>query len=218
LSGLEPTFDWPTAIGERARRAGLDLPPPAIARLAAHAALVLERNPLLHLTSLTEPSEFVERHIGESLEGAALLPPDLRGTLVDLGSGNGYPGIPMAIARQFLRPILAEASQKKADFLRRALEAADVHGDVLERQVVRAADLIAIDKIDVLVTRAMGGWERVVPKLAVRLGPDGRVLLWTTVDAATITARAAWRGLETVATHALPGRERSSIVVLRKRS
>src|SRR5262249_12613032 len=126
--------------------------------------------------------------------------------------------IPIAIARRFLRPTLVEASLKKAEFLRRALEAAELDGDVVDRQVVRAADLTGIETIDLLVTRAMGGWASVIPKLAARLSPDGLLLLWTTADAATITARAAWRELEAVAMRALPGRERSSIVVLRKRS
>lgn len=218
MSGPSPSFDWAAAIAQRARRARFDLSTEAVTALASHAEAVLDRNPILHLTSLTEPAEFVERHIGESLEGAALVPPGLSGTLVDLGSGNGYPGIPLAVVRPRLRPTLVEASAKKADFLRRALKLARVDGTVLDRQVVRSADLAGIEQIDLLVTRAMGGWERVVPKLCGRLSLDGLVMLWTTADAAGVVARTAWRNLHVIQTFALPGRERSSIVVLRKRS
>jgi hypothetical protein len=49
-------------------------------------------------------SSFLERHIGESFEGAALLPATCSGPLVDLGSGNGYPGIPVAVACRGLVP------------------------------------------------------------------------------------------------------------------
>ena len=218
MSGPGSSFDWAAAIAERALEAGIELPPESVAALAAHAVAVLERNPILHLTSLRSPAEFVERHVGESLEGAALIPPALQGALVDLGSGNGYPGIPIAVARPHLKPTLVEASVKKAQFLQHALAVSGIGGTVLQRQVVRSSDLTGVETIEVLATRAMGGWERVVPKLASRLASEGLVLLWTTADTASITARDAWRGLELVQTRALPGRERSRIVVLRRRS
>jgi len=92
------------AIAARARRSGIDLTPARARALAAHARLLLAHNAVLHLTTITAPDEIVERHIGEAFEGAALLPATISGTLVDLGSGNGYPGIPLALARPGLLP------------------------------------------------------------------------------------------------------------------
>src|SRR5262245_14097645 len=132
----------PSAIAERARAAGIRISKRSAQLLAAHASAVLESNQRLNLTAITQPAAFFERHIGEAFEGAALLPRDVKGFALDLGSGNGYPGIPLAIVRPGLIPVLAEASSKKAEFLREALIAAGLpEGRVLESHVTRAVDL-----------------------------------------------------------------------------
>jgi len=208
-------FPFETAILERARASGAWLGPREVAALAAHARAVYAANPGLHLTAISDPSEFVARHIGESLEGAALLPPLIVGLLLDLGSGNGYPGIPVAVARPGLIPVLAESSARKAGFLRQALAAAGLgHGQVLHRRVVRAADLENLAPISVLVSRAAGGWDRIVPKLTSRLEAGARVLLWAGPDAESILRRPAWRRLRLASIHPLSGRDRSYVHLL----
>jgi 16S rRNA (guanine527-N7)-methyltransferase len=199
------------AVAARAHRAGLSLSSSAVAALTAHARAVLEANPRLHLTSVDDPGDFVERHIGESLEGAVLLPPDAAGVLVDLGSGNGYPGVPLGLVRPGLRVVLAEASRKKADFLAGVVAALPPgRFRVLHAQVQRAEDL-GDDFPAFLTCRAMGNWERVLPRLARALPPGGRVLLWAGAEAEAILVRAAWRTLRLNRRHPLPGRARSWI-------
>jgi len=202
----------PATIVERARAAGITLSNVAASGLAAHARAVLAANERLHLTAITEADAFFERHLGEAFEGAALLPARIGGVLLDLGSGNGYPGIPVAVARPGLAPVLAEASAKKAAFLREALSAAGLaRGQVLEAQVSRTVDLKDFPPIAVLTTRAMGGWERIVPKLITRLAPGGFVLLWAGSEAESILARTAWSRLRVEASRELPGRDRSRV-------
>jgi 16S rRNA (guanine527-N7)-methyltransferase len=210
VTALRDGYPWEAAIDERSRKAGLVLSADAVAGLAAHARAVLEANDRLHLTTVTEPGEFVERHIGESLDGAPLIGGAAHGIVVDLGSGNGYPGIPLAVASG-LRPVLVEATGKKASFLKEALAAAGCRGEVLARHVTRATDLDDVPVIAVLATRAMGDWARIVPKLASKLGPGGIILLWTTSDAERIVQRAAWKRLRVTGTRPLPGRDRSLI-------
>jgi len=217
VTGASAAFPWEAAIADRARHAGLSLPGEAVRALAAHARAVLDANARLHLTAITEPDEFVERHVGESLEGAALIPETLRGTLLDLGSGNGYPGIPIAIARPSLQPVLVESSAKKSSFLRDALIAAGrPDGVVLTRHVTRASDIEEIEAIAVLATRAMGDWERIVPRLASRLASGGIVLAWTTTASDAVFARTAWKRLRRSRTMPLTGRERSVLTVLER--
>lgn len=202
----------PSAIVARALAVGIVLSKPAAQALAAHARAVLVANERLHLTAITQPEAFFERHLGEAFEGAALLPEKIRGVLLDLGSGNGYPGIPLAIARPGLVPVLAEASTKKAEFLREALAAAGLgRGRVLEARVARTVDVDDLPPVAVLATRAMGGWERIVPKLVTRLAPNGLVLIWAGADAEAIMARAAWARLRVEKTRSLPGREQSKV-------
>ena len=206
----------PSAIAERARAAGIVLTKRSAELLAAHARAVIESNPRLNLTAITQPSAFFERHLGEAFEGASLLPRSVKGIALDLGSGNGYPGIPLAIARPGLIPVLAEASSKKAQFLRDALVAAGLHqGQVLEAHVNRMADIEDLPPLSVITTRAMGGWERIVPKLISRLSEHGRILIWAGADAASILARAAWSRVRVEKMRTLPGREHSRVYCLK---
>lgn len=215
---LPPPISWESAIADRARAAGVELSAAGVDALAAHARAVLAANDRLHLTAVVEPSAFLERHIGEAFEGAALIPSSRRGVLLDLGSGNGYPGIPLAIARPGLRPVLVESSSKKAAFLREALRIANRQdGEVHEGAVVRAADLGSLPPIDVLVTRAMGGWERIIPKLGSRLAPGGVVLVWSTTETEAVLERVAWKRFQIVNRRKLPGRDRSMLYELRLR-
>jgi 16S rRNA (guanine527-N7)-methyltransferase len=205
----------PSAIAERARSAGIVLSKSSCQALAAHARAVLEANERLHLTAITQPAAFFERHLGEAFEGAVLLPASVKGLLLDLGSGNGYPGIPLAVARPGLTPVLAEASPKKAGFLREALAVAGLtRGTVLEARIARTVDIEDLPPVAVLATRAMGGWERIVPKLVARLAPRGFVLIWAGANAEAIMARTAWSRLRVVSSRGLPGRDQSKVYLL----
>lgn len=204
-------FDLETRIVERGHKAGLTLDGEAIRVLAAHARAVLEHNDRLHLTSVTDPEEFVERHIGESLEGAALLDALARGRLLDLGSGNGYPAIPLAAVRPCLDPVCVEASAAKAAFLSTTLGAILGRGRVWNMQVQRPEDFEDSAPVRVLTSRAMGNWERIFPRMAPALASNGIAMLWAGDAVERIAIRDSWRRLNLVARHVLPGRSRSWI-------
>ena len=204
-----------SSIAARAAACGLVVSPEAAEAMAAHARLVLLRNPLLHLTSIVEPSQFLERHLGEAFEGIALLPPVPSGVLLDLGSGNGYPGIPIGVLRPELVPVLAESSKKKAAFLEEALAVAGIaRGWVLPRHVERASDLQDLDPPRVIACRAAGGWDRILPKIGKRLAPEGKILIWAGVDLEPILRRAAWKPYALEAVRAIPGRSSAKIALL----
>jgi 16S rRNA (guanine527-N7)-methyltransferase len=210
-------FALEQAIEARACARGLSLGGAAIGALAVHARSVLAANAMLHLTTIVEPEAFVERHIGESLEGAVLLDAGIAGPLLDLGSGNGYPGIPLAAARPGLGVVLAESSAKKAEFLRGVLASIGWGaGRVLEATVQGRRELESLGPLRVIATRAMGNWERVLPKLAPALDENGRILLWAGAPVEEVAQRVAWRRLTLESRHPLPGRDRSWIWVFRR--
>jgi 16S rRNA (guanine527-N7)-methyltransferase len=198
-------------IASRATDLGFHLDPVGVTALAAHAGRVLAHNDRLHLTSIVEPTAFIERHLGESLEGAAMIPAGTDGRLLDLGSGNGYPGLPVAVARPLLEPVLAEASQKKACFLRELINDCLGRGCVLERQIQRAGDLEELQPIQVVVTRAVGNWGRILPRLVPALGPDAMMLIWAGDSVETMLRRSAWSRLELAEKRPIRDRERSWI-------
>jgi 16S rRNA G527 N7-methylase RsmG len=213
---LSAPFAFARAIAGRAERCGIDLSQSALQALADHARRVLEQNDKLGLTAITEPQEFVERHIGEGFEGAAMLEASVAGELLDLGSGNGYPALPVVAARPGLRPLLAEATPGKAEFLRSVLSECFGVGEVLAGQIQRPSDLRERPPFRVIVTRAMGGWERILPRMAASLVERGEILVWAGQELEAVSKRAAWRKLELREKRPLPGRERSWVWRLRR--
>jgi len=198
-----------STIARRAAAAGIVLDETAVRALAVQAIRVRARNDELGLTAIRDPEEFLERHLGECFEGAVMLPEKVEGLLLDLGSGNGYPGLPVAASRPGLSPLLVEASDRKATFLRELATAAFPAASVLHSQVQRPADLKEIGALQVLVTRAAGAWDRVLPRLAPCIAPDGTMLVWAGVHMETVLDRAAWRRYHLVERKPLPGRDRS---------
>jgi 16S rRNA (guanine(527)-N(7))-methyltransferase RsmG len=93
------------------------LSPAQLEALERHYSLLLQWNRKINLTSVTELPEAATRHYGESLFLAARLS---AGRVVDIGSGAGFPGVPVAIARPDCLVDLVEAHQRKAVFLREA--------------------------------------------------------------------------------------------------
>ncbi len=200
------------AIRERAKRSGLELADETVGKLAAHADAVLKSNDELHLTTITDPEDFVERHIGEAFEGAAMLDEKIEGTMLDLGSGNGYPGIPIAAARPGLRLTLTEPSARKADFLRQTVRSCDLERtDVYEAQIQRAPDAEHLGPLRLLTIRAMGGWAKILPRMAAALAEDGEMLVWCGDEIESVATRKAWRKLRLVDRKPLPGRDKSWI-------
>ena len=87
--------------------------------LAAHIQLLLRWNARINLTSVRNFEEAVRKHAGESLFLASHLPEDAN-SACDLGSGGGFPGIPVAILRPNSRIALIERDVRKSVFLREA--------------------------------------------------------------------------------------------------
>ena len=97
----------------------IELSSPRISQLATHFALLEQWNRRINLTSVRESAEIVERHFGESLFTGLRIPGSAL-SLVDIGSGGGFPGLPIAVLRPTLDVTLVESVAKKAAFLREA--------------------------------------------------------------------------------------------------
>jgi 16S rRNA (guanine527-N7)-methyltransferase len=108
----------PAAQLERGLHAlGVDLPPAAQLKLLAYAALLYKWNKTYSLTAMREQDKAVSHHLLDSL---AVLPFVAPGALLDVGSGGGMPGIPLAIARPDVQVTLLDSNSKKAAFLQQA--------------------------------------------------------------------------------------------------
>jgi len=107
----------------------LAVPPAILPRLSSYLDLLLKWNARTNLTAIREPEEIVRRHFGESLFAARHL--DAKpSTLLDLGSGAGFPGLPIAIFHSEIQVTLAESQNKKASFLREAVRTLGLNTEV----------------------------------------------------------------------------------------
>jgi 16S rRNA (guanine527-N7)-methyltransferase len=106
------------------QRLGLSLSPEQLQRLLRFRTLLLEWNQRINLTSITDPQEVLSKHFLDSLS-CLLAIPDWQtrpeASLLDVGSGGGFPGIPLALARPTWQVTLLEATGKKVRFLEEAI-------------------------------------------------------------------------------------------------
>jgi 16S rRNA (guanine527-N7)-methyltransferase len=130
---------------------GLGLPLSAVVqdKLLAYARLVEKWNRVYNLTAVREAERIVSLHLLDSLAVARYLEGD---SLLDVGSGAGLPGIPLALARPELAVTLLEANHKKAAFLKQAaIEIGLPNVDVVN---ARVEDWKAPRLYDVVISRA----------------------------------------------------------------
>jgi 16S rRNA (guanine527-N7)-methyltransferase len=105
-------------LGTGVAALGITLPESAVERLAQYLRLLEKWNRVHNLTAIREPESMVALHVLDSLSVLSHLAGAR--TLVDVGTGAGLPGIPLAIARPDLRVTLLDSSHKKATFLEQA--------------------------------------------------------------------------------------------------
>lgn len=149
--------------------------------------------------------EAIKVHVTDSLAAAAALP---RGaTVVDLGSGAGFPGIPIAIARPDLSVTLVEIRERRVHFLRHVVRALGLSVRVLRCDIGDPTD----DGFDIAVVRAVAAFPGVLILAEPWLAAEGECWIWTREDAAS-------HGLEGARELRIgDGRERGRIVQVSKR-
>ena len=106
-----------TTLADGLAELGIALPDAVQRQLLAFRDLLLKWNKTYNLTALRDPEQVISHHLLDSL---AILPHVGSGPLLDVGSGGGLPGIPLAIARPELAVAMVDTVQKKASFLQQA--------------------------------------------------------------------------------------------------
>jgi 16S rRNA (guanine527-N7)-methyltransferase len=113
--GIFDPESWERYLREGAARMGIDLAESHLHQFALHARELLFWNRRTNLTAITDPEEIAVKHFIDSLVPSRWIPPDAR--LLDIGSGGGFPGIPLKVFLSSLDVTLIEASRKKVTFL-----------------------------------------------------------------------------------------------------
>jgi 16S rRNA (guanine527-N7)-methyltransferase len=157
------------------RRYGFEPTPTFCDQTRTYIELLLRWNRRISLTAVRSPVDILRFHFGESLFAISATGIG-DGRLADVGSGAGFPGVPLAMARPALDVTLVESSAKKAAFLgelQRGLGLKNVHvfhgrNDTLDQTEV----------FGYVTARGVGGYADLLEWTKMRLAPDGRLLLW----------------------------------------
>jgi 16S rRNA (guanine527-N7)-methyltransferase len=143
------------------------LPP----RLSTYLDLLLKWNARTNLTAIRDPEEIVRRHFGESLFAARHIAPGTQ-TLLDFGSGAGFPGLPIALLRPEISVTLAESQNKKATFLREAVRTLNLTTEVWPNRVEA---MPAHRRFDTVTLRAVDNMDAALPAAIARIVDGGQL-------------------------------------------
>lgn len=192
------------------RLSPITLPAGSAAALYAHYEELRRWNRSLALIGPGTVGEVLDRHYGESLAALELIP-ERNAEILDLGSGAGFPGFVLAAALPECRVTMVEARQKKWAFLEKAAQRAALSCRCLNARVTASLPGGLPGTIDLITARAIKLPADVLSRLAERMSPEGRMLLW-----AGEGVPEAPRGWESSAEVPLIGSQRRRIVEFRR--
>ncbi len=146
-----------------------------LSAVQSYLEMLLKWNSKINLTAIRNSDEIVTRHFGESLFAASRIFPNQNSTasVIDIGSGAGFPGLPIKIWAPGVSLTLIESNQRKATFLREVVRALNL--PQIETVMDRAENLPI--QAEVVTLRAVERFERALPIVPRLLRPNGQAAL-----------------------------------------
>jgi 16S rRNA (guanine527-N7)-methyltransferase len=180
---LEPFLTTPTTDDRR-----LSANDALYQHISTYIDLLLHWNARINLTAIRDPEQIVSRHFGESLFAARVLfprpfsvPPapsvvkDLDApSVADLGSGAGFPGLPIKLWAPEISLTLIESNHKKTAFLREVARAITLTNVNIQNA---RAETLPVQSFDLVTLRAVERFEKILPVAAALLAPSGTLAL-----------------------------------------
>jgi 16S rRNA (guanine527-N7)-methyltransferase len=202
---------------------GLTLDPAVRAAVDGHARMLLAWTAAINLTAIRDPEGVARLHVLDSLAAVPLLRELGADAILDLGSGGGFPGLPLAAVLGLDRTLLVDSIGKKVTFLRAAIEAVGLGGRVAAEN--GRAEQLAHDPRDrerwpVVVSRAMTDLAQLVELALPLVAPGGVLIAWKREPVEEDLAAAAKAlhvlraGPVTVREVAVPGLETHRLVIV----
>jgi 16S rRNA (guanine527-N7)-methyltransferase len=167
---------WVKLIIDGAKILGVEVDQKQAHLFAIHAGELINWNTKINLTAITDPVDVAIKHILDCIAPARHIPPEA--TLLDIGSGGGFPGIPLKIALPSVSMTLIDGSRKKISFLKHTIRTLQLKN--VDTCQIRAEDLVQKfqppPSFDVIISRALSSLENYVRLALPLLAEDGIVI------------------------------------------
>ncbi len=162
------------------------------AAIRAYIALLLRWNKKISLTSVTDPLEIIRFHFGESMFAAPFVLPNRDGRLADVGTGAGFPGLPLKILIPTLDLVLIESNAKKTAFLAEVVRELGIHGIEIYRGRFETFKAVG-PGFDFIAARALGRHEELTEWAHRAINTGGTIMLWLGEhDASEVASHGSW--------------------------
>jgi 16S rRNA (guanine527-N7)-methyltransferase len=171
-SPAEPALELAEAIAAGSSVLRVELEPEQINRLAQYVELLAKWNRVYNLTSICEPRAMVALHLLDSLSVYNYILKSAR--VLDVGSGAGLPGIPLAIASPSVQFVLLDSSAKKTRFMWQAVIELCLANVRVERY--RIQNYRPEASFDTVICRAFAGLQGFIESASLACAPNGRML------------------------------------------
>lgn len=169
---LSDQREWSDRLDAGAKALGIDLDASQCELLWRYAHLLRERNELVNLTSITSAEGILTLHMLDSLS----LVPHLGAAerIIDVGTGGGFPGVPLAVACPDRKFTLIDGTAKKIRFVEESVAALDIRNVAVAHS--RAENYAGEKNFHAVVVRAVGALADVLHNVSGLLAPGGRLL------------------------------------------
>lgn len=170
--------EWKALLIRAALQMGVALDAQQAGRMAVHASALVQWNRRINLTAITDPVHIAIKHFLDAVLPISQIP--AQGRLLDMGTGGGFPGIPLKVMRPDQSMTLIDAARKKINFVKyvlRALNATDISA-VQARAETMGNDPAYRGRFQAVVCRAFSDLATIARLAAPLLVSDGRICVY----------------------------------------
>ena len=143
-------------LKEESAKIGIELDDIALERLDTYAEMLIETNKTLNLTAITEPDEVLYKHFIDSLSLLTVVDLKEGAKVIDVGTGAGFPGVVLLIARPDIKITLMDGTNKRLNFIADVLDKINLNAEILHsRAELAGKDKQYREKFDLVTARAV---------------------------------------------------------------
>lgn len=134
---------------------GVELDAQALERFELFASMLVEKNKVLNLTAITDPEGIAVKHFADSLTALRMIDLQPGTKVIDVGTGGGFPGIPLLIARPEIKLTMLDSTGKKLAFVSQSVEELGLSANIVHARAEEAGQGELRESFDFAVSRAV---------------------------------------------------------------